>query len=498
MSEYLLGLDIGTSSMRCVLTDTSMRPVSIARAPMSYYTPPDCSSITWELEASALIAQVGKLVAKAARRQGASPRDVVGMGVTSQRQAVVLLDAEGDELLCSPNIDMRGVFQGAAIDDRRGDDVYALTGHFPALLLAASRIGWLQDTQPNLYERLATVLPLGSWLACALTGARASEPSMDAEAGLLDVPLRSRSSRLEDMLFLERSWLPPVCPAGAVLGGLAGDIAESWGLVPGTPVTIAGPDTQCALMGLGVIEEGQQAAVLGWSGSLQQLTSGARFDADKRTWVGHHSIEGAWLSEANLGDLGHAYQWMKDLLLGADTPMEKADAMAAGVEPGAKGVMALLGSGPVTAPKAGLTTGGLTMPVPMTFQAATPSQILRASLESVAFTIKANLETLEEVAGPGCGTLPIAGGMASNPVLMQMTADVTDIPVQCSGHPEATARGAAAAAGVAAHLFGSLPEAVDHRHDDPITYTPCPSTTADYEFHYKRWLDMARSLRNLS
>ena len=86
---------------------------------------------------------------------------------------------------------MRGVFQGAAIDDRSGEEVYALTGHFPAFLLAASRIGWLQDSRPALYERLATVLPLGSWLACALTGARVSEPSIDAEAGLLDIPLRS-------------------------------------------------------------------------------------------------------------------------------------------------------------------------------------------------------------------------------------------------------------------------------------------------------------------
>ena len=87
--------------------------------------------------------------------------------------------------------------------------------------------------------------------------------------------------------------------------------------------------------------------------------------------------------------------------------------------------------------------------------------------------------------------------MASSPTLMQMVADVTGTPVQSSSHSEATARGAAAAAGVAAGLFGSLLEAVDYRCDTPVTYTPRPSESADYEFHYQRWLDMANNLRNI-
>ena len=497
MSEYLLGLDVGTSSMCCVLTDTSMRPVSIAHSPMSYYTPPESSAITWEFEANAVIAQAGEVVAKALRQHGASARDVAGLGITSQRQAVVLMDADQREILCSPNIDMRGVFQGAAIDDQNGEDVYALTGHFPAFLLAASRVAWLRDTQPAQYDRLATILPVASWLGCKLTNAWVSEPSIDAEAGLLDVSLHSRSARLEEALGLDQSWLPPICPAGAMWGGLTPSMAESWGLSAGTPVAIGGPDTQCALLGLGAVEAGQRTAVLGWSGALQQLTPGPRFDEYKRTWVGHHVIEGTWVAEANLGDLGHVFEWMKDLVAGANTSMRKVEAMAAGIEPGAEGVMVLLGGGHMTAPQAGLTTGGLTIPVPLTFQKATPAHIMRAALESVAFTIRANLETLEHVAGLGDETLSVAGGMASNATLMQIVADVTGIPVQCSSYPEATARGAASAAGVAARLFSSLPEAVDNTSDSPITYTPCNSIAADYEFHYERWLNMSQGLHKL-
>ena len=215
MSEYLLGLDVGTSSIRCVLTDASLRPLSVSRAPMSYHNPPGSSSITWEFDANALIVQAVTLVGQSLRQHGASPGQVAGLGIASQRQAVVLLDSDRNALLCSPNFDMRGIFQGAAIDDQSADAVYALTGHFPAFLLATSRIQWLRDARPDLYDQLHTVLPLASWLACELTGARVSEPAIDAEAGLLDVPSRSRSARLEQALNLESSWLPPLCPAGS-------------------------------------------------------------------------------------------------------------------------------------------------------------------------------------------------------------------------------------------------------------------------------------------
>ena len=465
---------------------------------MSYYTPPDSSLITWEFDGKTLLDLAGDLVTKTLYQHGASPTDVSALGITSQRQAVVLLDANGQSLLCSPNFDMRGVFHGAAIDGRIGEQVYSLTGHFPAFVLACSRIHWLRDTIPDLYSRLHTVLPLASWLGFELTGARVSEPAIDAEAGLLDVTLHSRSPRLEDALEIENSWLPPLCPAGVMLGGLKADLENSWGLAVGTPVAIAGPDTQSALIGLGATDAGQRVAVLGWSGALQQITNKPCFDPEKRTWAGLHTIEGKWVAEANLGDLGQAYRWMKELIVGTEASMQMADAMAAKIEPGAEGVMVKLGGAHETAPEAGLATGGLTIPVPLTFQKATPAHIMRAALESIAFTVKANLSTLEGVAGPSDGTVYATGGMASSPVLMQILADVTGTPVRCSSYPESTARGAAAVGGVAAQLFGDLPDAI-HNSDDPgITYYPDPSTAADYDFHYERWTHMAQTLSNIS
>ena len=496
MAEYLLGLDIGTSTAHCVLTDTRLRPLAVIRAPMTYYTPPGCSSLAREFDPGAFMDLVGGLVAEAAKQERVAPGEIAAVGITSQRQAVVFLDSEGNEVLCSHNLDMRAIFQGAAIDDEHGDEVYRLTGHFPSFMLAAARLRWLRETHHEAFRRLDCVLPLASWLAYRLTGKLASEPAIDAEAGTLDISSPNRCATRKEILGVDSSWLPTLHPAGTVVGEVTSEVT-SWGLAAGTPVTIAGPDTQCALLAMGVVEPGQQAAVLGWSAAVQQVTAAPCLDLQKQTWAGYHPIDGLWVAEANLGDLGHAHGWLKDLLLGVDTPFEHAEAMAASVAPGADGVLALLGAGPNTAPRAGLTTGGLLMPVPLAFQEATAAQLLRAGLESVAFSIKANRITLERVAGQGAGFISVAGGMASSPTLLQILADVLGMPVQCSSHPEATGRGAAAAAAMAAGMYSSLGEAVAGRCDPTVTYSPCPATAAEYVSHYDRWLETAQRVQQV-
>lgn len=496
MGEYLLGVDIGTSTARCVLTDSRLRPLAVSRAPMTYHTPPECSSLARELDPDALMDLVGRLVAQAVRQERVAAEEIVAVGLTSQRQAVVFLDSEGHEVLCSPNLDMRAVFQGAAIDDQHGDEMYRLTGHSPSFMLAAARLRWLCETHPEAFLGLGCVLPLASWVAYRLTGKLASEPAIDAEAGLLDISSLNRCAARQQTLGVDPSWLPTLHPAGAVVGEVAGEMT-SWGLASGTPVTIAGPDTQCALLAMGVVEPGQQAAVLGWSGAVQQVTAAPCLAPHKQTWAGCHPIDGLWVAEANLGDLGHAYGWLKDLLLGVNAPFEQAEAMAASVSPGADGVLALLGSGPNAAPRAGLTTGGLLMPVPLAFQEPTAAQLLRAALEHVAFSIKANRITLEQVAGQSADFLSVAGGMASSATLMQILADVLGIPVRCSSHPEATGRGAAAAAAVAAGIHSSLGEAVAGQCDATVTYSPCPAAEAEYVSNYERWLETAQLMQQV-
>lgn len=496
MTEYLLAIDVGTSALHCLLTDTRTQPIASVQAPISYYTPIDCSTLGREIDPQFLLGTVESLIASLLRQQNVASREIVAIGVTSQRQAVAFLDSDGLERYLSPNVDLRAVFEGASIDYELGDHAYRTTGHFPSFMLAAARLRWLRQHRPEVLALVTCLLPLASWLAFRFTGNLVTEISLDAEAGLIDIHTRQRNPDFLQRLGISPSLLPPIVPAGVCVGGLTPSLASRMGLQAGIPIAIAGPDTQCGLMGMGVAHAGQTGAVLGWSGSLQVVTPEPCLDEKMRTWVGCYPAGGLWVAEANLGDSGNAYLWLKSLLLGKEATFDQAEALAMAVPPGSEGLVALIGPGPDTAPKMGLREGGFVFPVPQIFKEATPGELLRATMENLAYGVKSNLFILREVTGYETDTLWVGGGMASSKGFMQLLADVLGKPVACSLQPQVAGRGAALAAAISFGSYSTFEEAVGHLGRCYQVHEPKPPTSAEYEEHFMRWLEIAGRLSN--
>ena len=499
MANYLLALDIGTSASHCLLTDHSGNPIDSLSAPMSYYIPEGCSSLAKEFNPETVLHTVGGLISWLLKRRQLQSRDIAAIGITSQRQGVVFLDAKGKELYCSPNVDLRAVFEGGVIDETLGQEVYDTTGHFPSFLLAPARLRWLRENQPQECQRVSSVLTVAGWMAYRLTGNQACEPTLDGEAGLLDIAERERCTSLLNNLEVSTSLLPPLTPAGSVVGRVTTRIAAQWGLRPGIPVTIAGPDTQCGLLGMGLISEGQSGAVMGWSCPLQVLTTQPYLDQQMRTWAGCYLTDSLWVVESNIGDAGYAYQWLKETTVGESTSFEDADHLARQAPPGCDGVMALLGPSAKSAFKKGLGWGGILFPTPLSFQTVAPAQLLRAGLENIAFSIKANLATLEEITGTSTGTLHIGGGMARSRVLAAALANVLGIQVKRSVlHPQVSARGAALAAAVAFGTFDNLTESVRGVDESYELIDPDSSLSAEYQEYYEQWRTASQRLEDLN
>ncbi len=491
---YVLGLDLGTSSIHCLLADGQGTPVSATSAPVSYFRPQGGSQLAREFEPSQVMGSLHVAVGRALGDSGVAGSRVSAIGVTSQRHGLVCLDRHGREVHCSPNLDVRGVFEGAAIDEEFGPRIYRTTGHFPSILLAPARLRWLKSNSPEAYRRLDRVLSISGWLAYRLTGSAIAEISLECEAGLADVTQKRRCPALMDDLQVPSSLLPPIAQPGAAAGWLSREHADALGIRPGTPVFLAGADTQCGLVGMGVTEPGGTAAVLGWSGTIQLPTAGPRFHDAMRTWVGCFPTDGAWVVESNLGDSGNAYRWLKDTILGTAAGFGDAETLARDADAAQDGVMALLGPGPAPSVRAGLKRGGILFPTPLSFQEASRGQIFKAALESVAFSVKANLEAVQEVADAGAGPLHVGGGMASSDTLAACLATTLDRPVLRAGFPQVSARGAAM---LAAHWSGvtGLEEAKRMVSRELTRTEPgSPSEVARYDEHYREWLDLYRRL----
>ena len=494
MASYLLGLDVGTSSAHCVLSDPSGRPLHTTSAPMEYFTPQDCPSLARGFNPEMLFALLGRLVTEAMKKGRAHPKEIAGIGITSQRQGVVFLDNKGKELYAGPNLDLRAMFEGAAIDEQLGDEVYKVTGHLPSLLFAPARLRWFQEHQPHVHSRVSSILTIGGWLAYRITGNRVSEHVLTGEAGLLDVVDREPCRLLMDQVGVSCSLLPSMAIAGTEMGVLSGRTAAQWGLTPRIPVTLAGPDTQCGLLGMGVTQEGETGVVLGWSGCVQMVTQRPCHDQERRTWVGCYSLPDRWVAESNLGDTGNSFRWLKELVLGDHSGYEEVERLAKEVEPGADGVVAFLGPGAQGMSRTGLGLGGILFPTPLSFQEVVPGQLFRGALENIAYAIRSNCQLLEQVTGMGVGAIHLGGGMASSRLLAHILANVLGKEVYRTLPSQVSSRGACMAAAVMTGHFTSLEEASRSLLDSQEIISPDASTSAEYEEQYQKWLKLHQTL----
>ena len=495
MGSHVIALDVGTSAIHCLLADSLGRPIATASAPMHYTTPDGCPPLAREFDPDVLMETVGRLTGEVLEGHAIRPADIGAIGLTGQRQGVVFLDDKGKELYSGPNIDLRAIFEGAAIDEELGGEIYAITGHFPGLLFAPARLRWFRENRPQTYEKVSSILTIPGWLAYKLTGNLVSQPSLDGEAGLLDINVKKRSPHLMERLGVAPSLLPPLSPGDIPADPLTARMAARWGLGEGIPVVSAGPDTQCGLLGMGLVESGHVGAVIGWSGALQMVTANPCHDEGMRTWAGCYPLDGLWVAESNIGDAGGAYRWLKDTLLGKDAPFEQAEYLAVQAE-ASDGVMAFLGPGPVSSLKAGLKMGGLFFPTPLSFQETTHGQLFRAALESIACSVKANLATLGEVTGKDISTLHLGGGMANSRTLAATLANLLGFPVERSVSPQVSVRGAALAAASFTDSSTTLKEraleAADLRdHVEPGT----ASDIAQCQEWYAEWLSLYERLQ---
>ena len=487
MGLNLLALDIGTSAVHCMVTDGEGNPVATADGPIRYFTPEGASTLTLEFHPQELLDTVAGVVKRAVEQAGITAVDVKAVSITSQRHGAVLLDKAGEELMVSPNVDLRAAFEGSALQEEMGAELYRTVGQYPALILAPSRLRWLENNRPDLYARLGCLLTIAGWLAFRLTGETACEPSLAAGAGLLNARTGARDPTLLKRTGVPQSVLPPLRRAGEVVGEVQPHQREGWGIRPGTPVTLGGADTPCGLLGMGLVGEGDTGIVTGWSCAMQTITSSPCHDNESRAWLSPFPLRGSWVSETNLGDAGNAHRWLKDLLLGQNVSFGEADDLAASAPLGSNGSFSYLGAGPMSAPEAGLKRGGIVFPTPLQYQKPIVADALRSFWESLAYGLKSNLDTLKGVTGHDGEVVYLGGGMARSKVFASILANVLHGEVRRSCIAEVSARGASAAAAVAAGLRPDLETAARAQTPAWERVEPDYADALEYQELYGQW-----------
>jgi sugar (pentulose or hexulose) kinase len=490
----LLAVDLGGTSVRAAVVDSDGgNMVSAARRTVD--TVIDAPPVGRSYDAAAVWDLTCAAIREALYRAG-NTEPVVAVAATAQRIGCVAL-GDGDAVLyAGPNMDSRGMATAWAVTEAGGDDLYPRAGRALALMYAPARLVWFRQERPEVFARIRRVMGLGDWLTLRLCGEAATEPSTAADLLALDVRTGEYWTELWSRCGLDPSWLPPLRCAGEKLGGITADAAGRTGLPEGTPVAVAAPDSTAAMLGAGAARPGTTLVLAGSTMPVLAATETVVADPEGRVWFGPHAVRGRGVVESNGGTAGYGWAWTVERLVGALSGLEgdaaygQAERLASSAPAGAREALLHGGGAGVlnaTRPATFLShTSALLWPSGVLQPDLGAAEVVRASLESVAHGARANVEQAEEVSGGAGQRLAVAGGMARSRLFLRILAALMDRPVH-TPPADATMRGAAACAAVAAEVFADLDAAADAMGSVSVAAIPDAELVPEYAAAHRRW-----------
>ncbi len=492
----VLTLDAGTGGAKCVAIDHlgnvrghaserwNYTVVANAEVPMvkEYAFDPD---EFW--------AVVGRCARHAAR--GVDPGDIVGVVTTSQREGCVFLDAAGREIYAGPNLDSRGFMEGLEVLEQLGASrLYEITGHSAPFIFPIARYLWFRRNDERPISRL---LMINDWLAYRAAGVEISEPSNATESMLYDFRARAWSDEIIDRFDVDRTVLPSLGECGQRIGELSASVAEHLGVPANTALHLGGADTQCGLLGVGAFDPGHAAVTLGTTSPVQAVFAEPRLDPAENLWAGCHVVPDRWVLESNCGSTGDAYEWLLDLTMStAEDRYGAAEEAARGAEPNATFSF----SGPRVFDLTKIrpdVPGAIFFPFPSMQLRPDAGQLIRSTLESIAFAVRANLEQITKATGISPTELRVGGGMSRNRLLTQLIANATAIEIHCAEVPESSALGCSALVFGATGLYSDPCEAARNMCRS-YTVSPDDAETGPTADRYAKWRALYEALETMS
>lgn len=481
----LLGIDLGTSSMKVVVTD--LEGVVIAQASGHY--PVVNERPGWaEANPADWWAATLTTVRQCVEEAGADPQAI---GLSGQMHGVVPADAAGRPVRHAMLWSDARATQEMARYQNLPDKARARLANPLAPGMAGPLLAWLATHEPATYRRMRWALQAKDWLRAQLTGSFATEPS-DASATLLyDIPGDVWDAEVVEFLGLDATILPEVLPdAGHRAGELTSHAAGLLGLRAGIPVAAGAADTAAAALGSGLVERGTAQLTIGTGAQVVTPLTDLPVEMSSTEPVTHlyrAATEHGWYAMGAVLNGGLALAWVRQVLGMSWQELYESAAL----EPAADDPFFLPHLNGERTPylDTGLR-GAWTNLAPRHDR----QRLARAALEGVAFAIRDAVEcVLDPVAG--IDHLRLAGGGSTHPVWRQLLADVLAYSLRSVDVVAASGRGAAV---LGAKAAGLLDESVLLERLAPVTSVaaqPRATRSAQYLDRHQAFVRKLHALR---
>ena len=487
---YLLGYDIGSSSVKASLVDAQSgkcvasafypkteAPI-IAKQPGWAEQDPSMWMGNLRLATENVLHQVSDL----------DPKDIKAIGISYQMHGLVCVDRDMNVL--RPSIiwcDSRAVPYGQAAFEALGgkwclQHLLNSPGNF-----TAAKLAWVKEHEPELYNRIWKIMLPGDYIAMRLTGSVCTTVSGLSEGIFWDFKKNKPCKELLDYFGFDPSVLAPVKPTFGIQGTLTREAAKSLGLAPGTPVTYRAGDQPNTALSLNVFNPGEIASTAGTSGVVYGVIGQVSYDPLSRVNSFAHVNHSA--KDPRLGVLlcingtGILNSWMRHNLEPEGISYADMNEMAASVPIGSDGVSILpFGNGAerlLENRDAGCSMHGLN------FNRHSKAHLLRAAQEGIVFSFQYGIEIMEQM---GLKVNKIHAGLANmfqSKVFRDTLAGVTGATIELYNTDGSV--GSAKGAGLGAGIYKNTQEAFSTLERLAVV---TPDHQDQYKAAYQRWKEL--------
>jgi xylulokinase len=482
----LLGLDVGTTSVKAVVYRTDgiavgacslPTPTHIPRPGWAFYRPDEL----WQT----VIATISGALADVP-----NPEDIASVAVTSIGESGVLLDAAGAATTDSIAwFDTRTRPQATWLAERIGkDELFARSGLSLQPIFSLNKLLWHREHEPAAWARSVCWLMLADFIAYRLCGETATDFSLASRTLMLNLRQKHWDEETLERAGIDQGLLAPLMSAGTPLEQITSAAAAVTGLPATAVVAVGGHDHVCGALAAGVTRPGQMLNSMGTAEAVFLPIERPLVDpraGNQGYTQGAHVVGGGYYAFGSNYTSGASIEWLRELLGTADDRVayEELIASAERVPAGSLGVLFLphlrLANPPHDDPRSRGALIGLTMD-------AGRDVITRAVFEGLALESRNTFEPLlayPQVTAPR--SVVAIGGGTRNLLLMRVKASVSNLAHHIVNAEEATALGAALLGGLGAGVYEDVEDAVGAMRYGQQEIVPEQADVPVYETIYR-------------
>ncbi|OZT77550.1 xylulokinase [Salinicoccus roseus] len=486
---HVLGVDLGTSSIKVIMVDEAGTVVKEAVQPLnifhekSGYSEQDPEE--WVEKTLLALKEIG----------GTGTEEIEALSFSGQMHGLVLVGESGmalrNAILWN---DTRTTKEcGEIIQTVGSDRLVEITKNAALEGFTLPKLLWVKKHEPEMLEKAYRFLLPKDYLRYRLTGELNMEYSDAAGTLLLDVQHREWSRELCEVLSLDFSLCPPLVESTAQTGTLNSETVEATGLSEKVKVFAGGADNACGAIGAGILAEGDALCSIGTSGVVLSYESTGDKDFGGAIHYFNHGAPGAFYTMGVTLAAGDSLSWFKNTFA-PDTGFEELLAGIRGVPAGANGLL-------FTPYISGERTPHIDSSIRGGFNGIdtshTRDHFMRAVVEGITFSLKESLEIIRNH-GKQIDRIISIGGGAKNAEWLQIQADVFNAEIVKLKTEQGPAMGAAMIAAVGSGWFDSLKACAETFMEEAESFKPSKVEVEQYEKVYELYKQVYPATRKLN